>query len=365
MTYLDNVARQLHELEQRGLRRTILPQSPYASGTLLDFSANDYLGLAQHPSVVASLNNATRVGSGGARLLAGAHDAHRRLEHELAKFVGRERALLVSSGYHAALAAIGTLANVVDSAYSDVLNHASLIDGMRLTKLKRHVYPHRSIPAIEGDSALLVTESLFGVDGDSADPARLLGTLRAHDVMLIDEAHALGVLGPHGGGLAYGLDDPRIVIMGTLSKAFGAHGGFIAGPSRLIEYMQSSARAFIFDTALPPAIAEAAITAVRIARDFNDGRARLSTVGSRLRSALRDANWPVPDGVGPIVPILIGDVDRTMTIAGRLCNLGINAPPIRPPTVPPGTSRLRVTLRATHTNEDIDRLVAALSGIGA
>jgi len=359
--YLDRIDAQMAELERSGVRRVVRAESDYAAGTLLDFSSNDYLGLARHPELVAAMRDATRAGSGGARLLAGAFRAHRALEDELAAFAGRERALLFSSGYHAALGAIGGIARVVRACYSDALNHACLIDGMRLTRLERTVYPHAAFTRTQAASALVVSETIFGVDGDAIDPRAILDAMGDDDVLLVDEAHALGVAGTHGGGLAFGIDDPRLVVMGTLSKAFGAHGGFVAGPAKLIEFLQSVARSFIFDTALPPAIAEAARAGVRLAYEADAGRAHLARIGERLRARLRALGYRVLGDSGAIVPVVIGDVAPTLALAARLRAQGINAPPIRPPTVPAGTSRLRITLRATHSDGDVERLIAALA----
>ncbi|MGH7659958.1 MAG: aminotransferase class I/II-fold pyridoxal phosphate-dependent enzyme, partial [Vulcanimicrobiaceae bacterium] len=246
---------------------------------------------------------------------------------------------------------------------SDRLNHASLIDGVRSTRLTRHVYPHRQFPQ-QGrgrEPALVVTESLFGVDGDVTDLCGIVASLGSGDVLFVDEAHALGVFGPDGRGLAFEIRDPRIVVMGTLSKAFGAHGGFVAGPESVIAFLQSAARAFIFDTALPPAVAEAARAGVRLAHDAGDARARLLHLSARLRKGLVALGYRVPDGSGPIVPVIVGDVTPALELAQRLRKHGINAPPIRPPTVPEGTCRLRITLRATHGDADVDRLLAALA----
>lgn len=359
--YLERIDAELAELERKGVRRIVRAQSDYAEGAILDFSSNDYLGFARHPDVVAPLRAATCAGSGGARLLAGAFAAHRALEEELAAYTGRERALLFSSGYHAALGAIGGLARVVQSCYSDELNHACLIDGLRLSRLERTVYPHAAFAQTSGGGTMVVTETIFGVDGDAIDPAKMLAKMGDDDVLLVDEAHALGVAGEHGGGLAFGIEDPRLVVVGTLSKAFGAHGGFVAGPHQLIDYLQSVARAFIFDTALPPAIAEAARAGVRLAREADAQRAHLARIGERLRSELRMRGYRVTGDAGAIVPVVIGDVQPTLELAARLRSQGINVPPIRPPTVPAGTSRLRITLRATHTEGEIDRLIAAFS----
>jgi 8-amino-7-oxononanoate synthase len=335
-------------------------QSAFAEGSLLDFSSNDYLGLSQHPDVVAALNDATRVGSGGSRLLAGAHNAHRLLEEDLASFVGREKALLFSSGYHAALGAIGGLARVVETGFSDQLNHACLIDGLRLTKLTKTIYPHATLPRMGEASKLVLTESLFGMEGDAIDVGAIARSLRPDDVLLIDEAHALGILGEFGGGLAHGIDDPRVVVIGTLSKAFGAHGGFVAGPRPVIEFLQTVARTFIFDTALPPVLADAARIAVRLARTYDTQRAHLLRLAGDLRQRVRAIGFRVPDGLGPIVNMIVGDPRAALELSRQLREAGVNAPAIRPPTVPNGTSRIRITLRATHTESDVDHLVGAL-----
>ncbi|MDE2571335.1 MAG: aminotransferase class I/II-fold pyridoxal phosphate-dependent enzyme, partial [bacterium] len=346
--------------------RVVKERRDAAQGEWLDFTSNDYLGLAEHPEVVGALRAARRVGSGGSRLLAGAHAEHAALERELAEYVGRERALLFASGYHAALGAIGALAKVVGSAYFDALNHACLIDGLRGTRLPRHIYRHLAFAgaargADRGSGALVVSESIFGMDGDAADPRALLAALGPDDVLLIDEAHALGVEGTHGAGLAYGVDDPRVLVLGTLSKAFGAHGGFVAGPAIVIDYLQTAARTFIFDTALPPSIAEAARAGLRVACGSDAARAHLAALGDRLRRGLRSLGYAVGEGRGPVVPVLVGGEEPVLALAAALRERDIDAPPIRPPTVPPGACRLRVTLRATHSMADVDRLLEALA----
>ncbi|MDE2573305.1 MAG: aminotransferase class I/II-fold pyridoxal phosphate-dependent enzyme, partial [bacterium] len=303
MSYLNRVSAALRDLESRKQRRVVRERSDASEGILLDFSSNDYLGLAEHPAVVAALRAARRVGSGGSRLLAGAHAEHAALERELAAFVGRERALLFSSGYHAALGTILALSAVVDAAYSDERNHACLIDGLRATRLARHVYAHGGFGGVQrGEDlhrgALVVSESIFGMDGDAVDLRALLGALGENDVLLVDEAHALGVAGERGGGLAFGLEDPRVLVMGTLSKAFGALGGFVAGPAVVIDYLQTAARTFIFDTALPPAVAEAARTAVFLARESNEARKHLAALGASLRGGLCALGYTVPEGIG-------------------------------------------------------------------
>lgn len=359
MSYLRRAERALEELEARGLRRTIRE-----GGEEADFSSNDYLGLSRHDSVVDALRSARRAGSGGARLLAGAHPEHRALEEALAGLVRREAVLLFSSGYLAALGSIGALATCADAAYSDALNHASLIDGLRATKLARTIYPHLALPERRTPGALVVTETLFGMDGDAADVDALAASLGSGDIALLDEAHAIGTLGPSGGGLAAGLDDARVVIVGTLSKALGALGGFVAGPRTAIELLRNTARTFLFDTALPPAVAAAAHAAVAIVTSSEGGRLRerLASHAQRMRDALARTGRPAA-GLGPVIPVVIGDSREAVGISEALAARGLRVPAIRPPTVPAGTARLRISLRADHSDADVDALADALTAV--
>jgi 8-amino-7-oxononanoate synthase len=360
LTYLDRASRSLDAIRANGRYRTI---RTHGVRGLLDFSSNDYLGLATHPQVIEAFRRATRVGSGGARLLGGSHREHSLLEEELAVWLGRERVLLFSSGYHAALGAISVLARTVDVIYSDRLNHASLIDGVRSTRNPRIVYDHAMLPsrAARRGSTLVVTESIFSMDGDAIDLASMLAELGDDDVLLVDEAHALGLVGPQGAGHARVLNDPRVVVMGTLSKAFGGHGGFIAGPAPLIDLLINAARPFIFDTALPPAVALASRVALVLIRDGEELRARLHGNVQRLREGLGALGWPTIGDRSPIVPLVLGSEERAVEIAARLESKKIYAPAIRPPTVPAGTSRIRFSVRADHHGEHIDLLLQGLS----
>ncbi|MBV8727710.1 MAG: aminotransferase class I/II-fold pyridoxal phosphate-dependent enzyme [Candidatus Eremiobacteraeota bacterium] len=332
---------------------------PYA----VDFSTNDYLALARNPQVVTALQRANRVGSGGARLLGGRQREHLLLEQDLASYLRREGALLFSSGYLAAIGAITALAPTVRAAYSDARNHASLIDGLRATKLERYVYEHNRLPAkiARKSPAMIVTESLFSMDGGRARLPAMLADLNDDDILLVDEAHAIGVAGPSGAGLAFDLNDERVVIIGTLSKALGAQGGFVAGPAPIIELLVNTARTFIFDTALPPAIALAARIALYLAKSADDGRARIRTLTDQLQSVLRSGGYNVPAVEGPIVPVIIGRASEAVSLSERLQRELINAPAIRPPTVPEGSSRLRLSIRADHTDDQILRFTEALA----
>ncbi|MBV8363046.1 MAG: aminotransferase class I/II-fold pyridoxal phosphate-dependent enzyme [Candidatus Eremiobacteraeota bacterium] len=329
----------------------------------VDFSTNDYLALARDPQVVAALQRANRVGSGGARLLGGPHREHVLLEQDLAAYLNRERAVLFSSGYLAAMGAIGALGPTVNIAYSDERNHASLIDGLRLSKLERHIYPHRDLPpkAARKVGAMIVTESLFSMDGDRAHLAAMLSDLHADDLLVVDEAHAIGVTGPNGAGLAAALADDRVVIIGTLSKALGAQGGFVAGHSTIIELIVNTARTFIFDTALPPAVALAARIALYLAKNAEERRERIRAVAIELQHALYRAGFNVPDVEGPIVPVIVGSAEDAVALSGRLRKESIKAPAIRPPTVPEGTSRLRLSVRSDHTADHVQRFIETVA----
>ncbi|HEY5258702.1 MAG TPA: 8-amino-7-oxononanoate synthase [Candidatus Baltobacteraceae bacterium] len=362
MSYLERVERRLAEIAAAGQSRRGESHQPQG---VIDFSSNDYLGLSTNPQVVAALARATRVGSGGARLLGGRHREHSLLEEELAAWLGRERVLLFSSGYLAALGAIATLGGLVERIYSDALNHASLIDGIRATGLRRTIYPHRQLPALPAahPPAAIVSESLFSMDGDSVSVRSLLTGIGEDDVLLLDEAHALGVYGPSGAGLAYGVADPRIVILGTLSKALGGMGGFVAGPERTIELMINTARTFVFDTALPPALALAARISLTIARKADDRRSRLAELAERLRDGLAAAGAiAAGDRQSPIVPVILGGERRALEVARALYEAGSYAPAIRPPTVPAGTSRLRISLRSDIATKHVDRLIEHIAG---
>jgi 8-amino-7-oxononanoate synthase len=360
MTFLRDVAQALQAIQAQHRYREISGDEPKY---VADFSSNDYLALASDSRMVEAMRHVKQVGSGGARLLGGRHREHWLLEQDIARWLGRERALLFSCGYMAALGAIQVLGQFADVVYSDTLNHACLIDGIRATKLPREVYSHVELPARaqRRGRALIVTESLFGMDGDTTDIRAIVADLGDNDILLIDEAHALGVLGTEGAGLAHGIDDERIVILGTLSKAVGAAGGFIAGRHELVELLVNAARTFIFDTALPPAIAFAARVGIMLARSSDERRTRLHAKVARLRAGLRELGYAAPDSEAPIVPIVIGEEQRALELMQRCLERGIYAPAVRPPTVPAGTSRLRISMRADHTDEQIDMLVQTLA----
>jgi 8-amino-7-oxononanoate synthase len=359
MSYLDRAKALVAAIRDAGRYREV-PAHQLVDA--IDFSSNDYLAMSTNAQVVQAFRHARRVGSGGARLLGGRHREHSLLEEELASWLGRERALLFSSGYHAALGAIPVLARTVNAIYSDELNHASLIDGIRLSHIDREVYSHAALPgrSERKGGALVVSESIFSMDGDCVDVAAMLADLGEDDVLLLDEAHALGVVGFEGAGLAHGLNDRRIVVLGTLSKSLGAHGGFIAGPADFIELLANAARPFIFDTALPPAVALAARVALVIVRRANEARAALQENVGRMRAGLGSLGIASIDTPSPIVPVVLGAEERAMHVSQALLAKKLYAPAIRPPTVPAGTSRLRVSLRSDHLSDHIDLLIRSL-----
>lgn len=325
------------------------------------FASNDYLGLTQHPAVIAAAHAALDrwgAGSGAARLIVGSRPVHSELERELAYWKRSERAVLFPTGFAANLGVLTTFGGPDVLVCSDELNHASIIDGTRLARADVAIYPHRDLEALDAiladrgnhRRALVVTDTVFSMDGDLADVDTLVDACHRRDALLVlDEAHA--VLGPDPD--LSGLDALRI---GTLSKTLGSLGGFVAGPTALTELIVNRARPYIFTTASTPADTAAALAAVRVVR---------SPEGDALRQRLRDnIELLRPGHPSPIIPIVCGDEERALAAAAALLEQGILVPAIRPPTVPPGTSRLRVALSAAHTPEHIVTLRDALAGLG-
>jgi len=331
---------------------------------VVNFASNDYLGLTHHPRVVAAAHAALDrwgAGSGASRLVVGSRPLHAELEAELAAWKGAEAALLFPTGFAANLGVLATLGGPDVTILSDELNHASIVDGARLARADVRVYGHADldhlakrlvdVTAAGGGPALVVTDSAFSMDGDVVDVDALMDTCADRDVVVVlDEAHA--VLGPRVDLAAAADRGVTLLRVGTLSKALGSLGGFVAGPRRYIDLLRNQARPFIFTTAPTPADVAAALAAVRIVRS-DEGAilvARLRTHVERLR----------PGHPTPIVPVLLGDEAAALAAAEDLLGRGLLVPAIRPPTVPVGSSRLRVALSAAHTDEQVDRLVAAL-----
>jgi 8-amino-7-oxononanoate synthase len=298
---------------------------------------------------------------------------HVRLEEELASFKGTEAALLFGTGFAANLGTITALVGAEDIIYTDHLNHASIIDGSRLSKARLEIYAHADAEDLEhrlacnrdrapGRRRLIITDGVFSMDGDLAPLPEILVLAETYDAwVLIDDAHATGVIGPSGAGTAdyYGVDSPRLIRLGTLSKALGGEGGFVAGPVNLIDYLRHKARPFVFSTAPSPATVATALKALEIVRAEPHRRERLRANAGRMREGLRSLGYTVPDGSTPILPVMIGKPEQAVALSRALEDRGVLAPAIRPPTVSEGTSRLRVTAMATHTDSDIDRALQA------
>ncbi len=343
------------------------------AGTAVDFSANDYLGLATDPRLAAAARSAISTSGTGAtasRLIAGNGIEHDQLDADLATFLGTQAALSFSTGYAANTGAIPALVGRGDVIFADELNHASLIDGCRLSRATVHVYPHANIDALAAAirserrkhrRALIVTDGMFSMDGDFAPLADLVDLAREHDAWTyVDDAHALGVTGAGARGTAevQGVLSDVDIIAGTLGKALGAAGAFVAGSALLRQWLVNRARSFVFSTGPMPAQAAAAREGVRIASSDSALRGRVAANARRLRASLTSTGIEVvgePDA--HIIPIVIGGAARTMAIGAALAERGFLVGAVRPPTVPDGTSRLRLTVSAAHTPEQIDALV--------
>ncbi|QYD68840.1 8-amino-7-oxononanoate synthase [Paraburkholderia edwinii] len=387
MPLLDRLERGLAELDAQGLRRSRrVADSPCSAHMTVDgrevigFASNDYLGLAAHPLLVAAMIEGARrygAGSGGSHLLGGHSRAHAQLEDELAEFAGgfsdAPRALYFSTGYMANLATLTALAGRGTMLFSDALNHASLIDGARLSRAEVQIYPHADVDALsamldasDAPTKMIVTDTVFSMDGDLAPLERLVELAERHGAWLVvDDAHGFGVLGPQGrGALAQaGLRSPNLVSIGTLGKAAGVSGAFVVAHETVIEWLVQRARPYIFTTASVPAAAHAVSASLRmIAGDEGDARrAHLHTLIERTRMMLKATPWLPVDSETAVQPLIIGANEATLDIAAALDRAGLWVPAIRPPTVPEGTSRLRISLSAAHSHGDLDRLEAALS----
>ncbi len=344
-----------------------------AGRSVLSLCSNNYLGLANHPALIEAAARAARdlgVGAGASRLISGSMRIHHDLEARLAAFKRTDACLLFTSGYHANLGVIPALVGEGDAVFSDAFNHASLIDGCRLSRAAVHVYRHGDVAALEealraapGQRRLIVTDSVFSMDGDTAPLAAICALAEQYGAMvMVDEAHATGVVGPRGAGVvdALGLQERVFVQMGTLGKALGGFGAYVAGSRPLIDHLINSARSFIYTTALPPPMVAVAIAALEVVEREPERRAALRANAIRLRSGLRRLAFDVPgDDEGHIAPVMLGGAAETVRLSAALLADGVLALAIRPPTVPPGTARIRATVMATHSAADIDAAVAA------
>lgn len=382
---MKSLAAEITALKAQGLYRSHrILSTPNSAEVVVDgrrvinFCANDYLGLANHPAVVSALQRGAQTygaGAGAAHLVCGHSQAHHALEEELAAFVARPRALLFSTGYMANLGVVTALVGRGDSVVADKWNHASLIDAAQLAGATLKRYPHadaagaqRQLTHAAGEK-ILVTDGVFSMDGDLA-PVPMLATLaKAHAAwLMVDDAHGVGVIGPGGRGTLahYGLTlDDVPILVGTLGKAFGTSGAFVAGSAELIDYLIQRARSYIYTTALPPATAVATSAALRVAAEEPWRRTQVLEHVTRWRTHAVNSGWAsrLLPSLTPIQPLLVGDSARAVAVSTRLFERGFWVSAIRPPTVPPGTARLRITLSAAHTAEHIDALCAALSEV--
>jgi 8-amino-7-oxononanoate synthase len=376
------LARRVHAriaaLASNGLLRSLRPPAG------VDLSSNDYLGLASHPHVVARFVEGVRregAGSTGSRLLRGERECLTAIERRFARFKGTESALYFSSGYLANLAVLTTLAEAGDLILSDERNHASLIDGARLSRARRVVFPHNDVAAVRrelagiqpGSVTLVVVESLFSMDGDMAPLADYAALCRdTGAVLVVDEAHAVGGYGPSGRGLVAESvtlpdagPDPELVCISinTAGKALGVAGSFVAGPAWAIDYLVQRARSFVFSTAPPPAVADALAASLEIVESEPDRGCHLRHLSVYLRQGLAAAGIDVLPGTSHIVPVMIGDNERAVSVARALQQEGFDVRAIRPPTVPPGTARLRLSVNTGLTEQLLDRFIAALAAV--
>lgn len=350
----------------RAVERGVTPYVWRDGQQYLNFASNDYLGLAEHPAVIEATQQYLKthgIGSGAAHLITGHSSLHDQLEQRLASLAGYPRALLFSTGYMANLGVLDALLSPKDIVYQDRLNHASLLDGGRLSGAKMRRYAHRDLAMLESwlatDNAprqLIVTDQVFSMDGTEAPLLELIGLAERYQAgLMIDDAHGFGVR-------AHAL--PAVdVYMATLGKAVGTFGAFVAGSDDLIAYLTSRARTFCFTTATPPLLAAATLAALDVIDAEPERRQQLQANIQQLRDALQAQGWQLVESQTAIQPIIVGDAARTLALSQRLADQGILAVAIRPPTVPQGTSRLRVTLSAAHTAEHVGRLVEVMAGL--
>lgn len=373
----------LNKLQKEGLYRELRvidsfdgPTIKIAQREYILLSSNDYLGLTQHPKVKESAKEAIEkfgCGSGASRLISGTNRLHCELENKLADFKNTESALIFSSGYAANLGVISSLVGKGDVIIIDKLNHASIIDGCRLSGANIRVYPHKNMNSLEKilkksqtyHLRLIITDGIFSMDGDIATLPEIVALAKKYQALvMVDDAHGTGVLGKEGKGTVeyFDLEGHIDIQMGTLSKALGSFGGFIAGSNVLIEYLKNKARSFIYSTALPPAQVASALAALEIIQTTPELRQRLWENIQYLRKGLQKLGFDTMESQTQIIPVFIGEDDKTMQVAKFLYENGIFAPGIRPPTVPRGTSRIRLSLMATHTKSQIDKVISTFKG---
>ena len=381
----DILTARLAEVKESGLyRRLRAVESAQDAAIILEgqevllFSSNNYLGLANHPALKQAAREATQrygCGSGASRLISGSMVVHHELEQRLATLKKTEAALVFPTGYHANIGVLSALMGAGDTILSDSLNHASIIDGCRLSRADTRVYRHADTAHLAEllkacpptGQRLIVTDSVFSMDGDLAPLAEIVGLARQYDAwVMVDEAHATGVFGPHGGGLVeeLGLAGQVDIRMGTLGKALGCVGAFVAGSHELIDWLVNRARSFIYTTAIPPAMAAAVLAALDIVEQEPERRQQLWDNTRMLSDGLRSLGYTLGATRSQILPVIIGEARATMVVAQAILQRGVFAHGIRPPTVPAGSSRIRVTPMATHTQDQLSRTLDAFAVAG-
>ena len=385
MSLLDDLRAELAALDSDNLRRVRRaneipcgPKMRVGGKELLSFCSNDYLGLAADPAIAKALLEGVvkyGTGSGASHMVSGHYDVHDALEARLAAFTGCERALYFTTGYMANVGVIPALVGRKDVILADKLIHASLVDGALLSRATLIRYPHNDLAALEGAlkatpaaRKLIVTDGVFSMDGDIAPLARMLELAEEHDAwLLVDDAHGFGVLGPQGRGTLAeaGLQSWRILLMGTLSKAAGVSGAFVAGQADVIEYLMQKSRTGIYTTASPPALAQALLTSIDLIEAGDFRRHRLQALTDTFRRSLKLTRWQLLPSRTAIQPVVIGDNAEALRVAAALRDAGVLVPAIRPPTVPAGTARLRVSISARHEIEDVLRLADLLNALEA
>lgn len=380
---LTDLCAALHTRQRDGLYRSrpVLegPQSPHVTidgKNYLAFCSNDYLGLANHPALIDAVSEGARrygVGAGASHLISGHSRAHHELETALAQFCGFPRALLFSTGYMANLAAVTALIGRGDAVFADRLNHASLNDAALLSRAQFVRYPHLDLDVLARHLAksrarrrLVMTDAVFSMDGDRVPIADLLALCQRFDAwLLLDDAHGFGVLGEQGKGSLFfpnehGQQYPQLIYMATLGKAAGVSGAFVAGQSAVIETLVQHGRSYGYTTATPPLLAHTLLTSLQLIEQQAWRRARLQCLIERLQRGLQTLPWALMASETPIQPLLVGESQEAVRLSMALREQGIWVPAIRPPTVPQGQARLRITLSAAHSETDIDQLVRVL-----
>ncbi|MDO8650797.1 MAG: 8-amino-7-oxononanoate synthase [Undibacterium sp.] len=392
MILLEQLETQLDALSAKSLRRrrrtaetACAPRVTVDGNPMLAFCSNDYLGLAAHPKIIAALQQGASlygVGSGASHLISGHSRAHAMLEERLADFmsphIASARALYFCTGYMANLAVLSGLAAVSGretEIFSESLNHASLIDGAKLSRAQVQVYPHGDVMALQALLAassaatkIVVTDSVFSMDGDLAPLPAILALCEKYNAWLVvDDAHGFAAMGEHGRGVLehFNLSSPNLVYMGTLGKAAGVGGAFVAAHATVIDWLVQKARPYIYTTAAPPALAHALLASLDIigGEEGHARRAHLNDLITQLRSDLRLKRWKLMPSITAIEPIIIGDNAEALRAAASLYEQGLWVPAIRPPTVPDGTARLRITLSAAHTQDDVACLLDAVNAL--